>query len=47
MYNIVTPDVGPVRGTSTIVTPTTTTTYHLDATNQYGRKTKSVTVTVH
>ena len=47
MYNIVTPDVGPVRGTSTIVTPTTTTTYHLDATNQYGRKAKSVTVTVH
>jgi hypothetical protein len=35
-----------VRGNSTTVHPTTTTTYTLYATNQYGRQTKTVTVTV-
>jgi len=46
-YNLITPQVGPVRGTSMIVMPTATTTYILDATNQFGRKTAKVTVTVH
>jgi hypothetical protein len=46
IYNIVSPQVGPVRGTSVVVTPTATTTYHLYSTNQYGRTIKSVTVTV-
>ncbi len=46
MYNIIGPQVGPVRGTSVVVTPTATTTYHLYSTNQYGRTIKSVTVTV-
>ena len=39
--------VGPVRGGSQIVSPTATTTYTLNATNQYGRSTMAVTVTVH
>jgi hypothetical protein len=38
--------VGMVRGGSQTVTPTTTTTYTLNSTNQYGRSTKAVTVTV-
>jgi hypothetical protein len=38
--------VGPVRGGSQVVTPTTTTTYTLNSTNQYGRSTMTVTVTV-
>ena len=46
IYNIVTPQVGPVRGTSVIVNPTATTTYALYSTNQYGRKIAKVTVTV-
>jgi hypothetical protein len=46
IYNIVSPQVGPVRGTSIMVTPTATTTYRLYSTNQYGRTIKSVTVTV-
>ena len=46
IYTIVKPEVGPVRGTTTVVRPTVTTTYRLYATNQYGRKTQSVTVTV-
>ena len=46
MYNIVSPQVGPVRGVSVVVTPTVTTTYRIYATNQYGRTVKSVTVTV-
>ncbi len=46
IYNIISPQVGPVRGTSVMVTPTSTTTYKLYSTNQYGRKTKTVTVTV-
>jgi hypothetical protein len=45
-YNIITPQVGPVRGTSVVIVPSGTTTYKLESTNQYGRTQKSVTVTV-
>ncbi len=38
--------LGGVHGGSVTVTPTATTTYTLNATNQYGRSTKPVTVTV-
>jgi len=47
IYTIVSPAVGPLRETSVVVQPTVTTTYKLYATNQYGRTTRSVTVTVH
>jgi hypothetical protein len=46
-YNIIDPQLGPVRGTSVVVTPPATTTYTLYSTNQYGRTTATVTVTVH
>jgi hypothetical protein len=46
IYNIIDPQVGPVRGTSIMVTPAATTTYTLDATNQFGRTTATVIVTV-
>lgn len=46
-YNIIDPQAGPVRGTSVVVTPTATTTYVLSSTNQFGRTTASVPVTVH
>jgi len=46
-YNIIDPQAGPVRGTSIVLTPTTTTTYTLSSTNQFGRTTATVTVTVH
>ena len=45
-YNLVTPQVGPVRGSSIVVIPPATTTYVLDSTNQFGRTTSKVTVTV-
>ncbi len=45
-YFIVAPQIGAVRGTSVVVTPTQTTTYTLDATNEFGRTTANVTVTV-
>lgn len=45
-YSIVSPQIGAVRGTSVKVTPTQTTTYTLYATNQYGRSTATVMVTV-
>ena len=45
-YLIISPQVGPVRGTSVAVTPGQTTTYTLYATNQYGRSQATVTVTV-
>jgi hypothetical protein len=45
-YLIVSPQVGAVRGTSAAVAPTQTTLYTLDATNQFGRTTAAVTVTV-
>jgi hypothetical protein len=46
IYNIISPQVGPVRGTSVVVNPTATTTYGLYSTNQYGRQISYVTVTV-
>jgi hypothetical protein len=45
-YYIVSPQIGAVRGTSTVVTPTQTTTYTLYATNPFGRTTATVTITV-
>lgn len=45
-YIIVSPGPGAVRGTSVTVNPTATTTYTLYATNQYGRSTATVTVSV-
>jgi hypothetical protein len=45
-YFIVSPQVGAVRGNSVTVYPTVTTTYTLDATNQYNRSKKKVTVTI-
>src|SRR5579862_2382972 len=45
-YYVITPQIGAVRGNSATVTPSQTTTYNLYATNQYGRTTASVTVTV-
>src|SRR5215469_1913763 len=47
LYNIIDPQVGPVRGTSVVVNPSATTTYTLYSTNQFGRNTAAVTVTVH
>jgi hypothetical protein len=46
MYEIVSPGAGAVRGSSVTVNPTATTTYTLYSTNQYGRTTSTVTVTV-
>lgn len=48
-YNIISPTVGPIRGTSgnMIVQPAGTTTYTFSATNDFGRATATVTVTVH
>ncbi|HTZ98159.1 MAG TPA: hypothetical protein VMB18_17280 [Terriglobales bacterium] len=45
-YNIVSPQIGAIRGTSISVTPTQTTTYFLISTNEYGRSTAKVTVIV-
>jgi hypothetical protein len=45
-YNIIDPQAGPVRGTSIVVNPSATTTYTLSSTNQFGRTTATVTVTV-
>ena len=45
-YFIISPEVGAVRGNSIVVHPTTTTTYTIYATNQFGRQTKTQTVTV-
>lgn len=46
IYNIISPTLGPVRGTSVTVNPSATTTYTLDSTNQFGNTTATVTVTV-
>ena len=46
-YVIISPGPGALRGTSTKITPTQTTTYTLYATNQYGRTTATLTVTVN
>jgi hypothetical protein len=45
-YFVVSPQVGAVRGDTVSVYPTVTTTYTLDATNQYHRSKKKVTVTI-
>jgi hypothetical protein len=45
-YFVVSPQVGAIRGDSVSVTPTQTTTYTLYSTNQYGRSTAKVTITV-
>jgi hypothetical protein len=45
-YAIVTPGAGVVRGTSIVVNPAATTTYTLDATNQFGRASATLTVNV-
>jgi hypothetical protein len=46
-YFVISPQVGAVRGNSTIVSPNVTTTYTLYGTNRYGRSTATVRVTVH
>ena len=46
-YNVISPQIGPVRNTSVVVTPTASATYTLYSTNQYGRATASVSVSVH
>jgi len=46
IYNIIDPQVGPVRGTSIVVTPSATTTYTFYSTNTFGRSTATATVTV-
>jgi hypothetical protein len=45
-YYVVSPQIGAVSGNSVAVTPTATTTYTLYSTNQYGRTTATVQVTV-
>ena len=45
-YIIVSPGPGAVRDTTVTVNPTATTTYTLYATNQYGRTSATVTVSV-
>lgn len=45
-YVIVSPSIGAVRGTSVSVSPTSTTTYTLYATNAYGRTTSTIQITV-
>jgi len=45
-YFDVAPQVGAIRGNTVTVYPTVTTTYTLDATNQYHRSKKTVTVTI-
>jgi hypothetical protein len=45
-YNLISL-LGPVRGVSIIVHPSSTRTYTLYSTNQFGRTTASVTVKVH
>ena len=44
-YNLIS-GIGPVRGTSIQISPKKTTTYTLDATNQYGRAAGVATVVV-
>jgi len=46
-YFVISPQVGAVRGNSTVVSPTVTTTYTLHGTIQYGRSTATVRVTLH
>jgi hypothetical protein len=46
-YLIVSPDLGAVRGTSAVVSPTQSTTYTLYATNAFGRTTATINITAH
>jgi hypothetical protein len=46
-YLIVSPDIGAVRGASTVVSPSQSTTYTLYATNTFGRTTATLNITVH
>lgn len=46
-YFVVSPQVGAIRGNNVAVAPSQTITYTLAATNQFGRTTMDVTVTVH
>jgi len=46
-YFLISPQLGPVRGSQVTVSPAQTTTYTLYATNPYGRTTATATVTVH
>jgi hypothetical protein len=46
-YFVVSPGVGAVRGGTTVVSPSQTTTYTLYAANQFGQTTSATTVTVH
>jgi hypothetical protein len=45
-YYLVTPEIGPVRGSSVVVNPATTTTYTLTATNAFGRATAIINIHV-
>ncbi len=45
-YFDVTPQIGAIRGANVAVTPSQTTTYTLNATNEFGRTTATVTITV-
>ncbi len=45
-YYDVTPQIGAIRGSTVVVTPSQTTTYTLNATNEFGRTTSTATVTV-
>jgi len=45
-YFVISPTVGAVRGNNVKVSPSQTTTYTLAATNQFGRTTATVTITV-
>jgi hypothetical protein len=45
-YVIISPQIGPVRGSSVAVTPGQTTTYTLYAANEYGQSKATVTVVV-
>ncbi len=45
-YYDVTPQVGAIRASSAVVAPSQSTTYTLNATNEFGRTTATVTVTV-
>ena len=45
-YFVISPSIGAVRGHSVKVSPSQTTTYTLAATNQFGRTTAAVTITV-
>jgi hypothetical protein len=45
-YFIVSPQIGAIRSTTTVVSPSQTTTYTLYATNPFGRTTATLTITV-